>query len=108
MEILLNSQEERCRMEVYGEYLKKIPQLLDQLESVEKMYEKACMEEKMLEGKDPENESVALYARKLTGLKNQCGERAADIRQQLRLIFALKAQLEAESTALRSLTGTDI
>ena len=28
MELLLNSQEERCRMEVYNEYLKKIPQLI--------------------------------------------------------------------------------
>ena len=32
MEFLLNTQEEQCRMEVYGEYLKKIPQLLQQLQ----------------------------------------------------------------------------
>ena len=44
MERLLNSQEERCRMEVYNEYLKKIPQLLQQLDTVEAMYEKAVME----------------------------------------------------------------
>ena len=37
MELLLNTQEERCRMEVYNEYLKKIPQLLQQLETVETM-----------------------------------------------------------------------
>ena len=49
MKFLLNTQEERCRMEVYNEYLRKIPQLLEQLEAVEKMYEKAVMEEKMLE-----------------------------------------------------------
>ena len=52
MELLLNTQQERCRMEVYNEYLKKIPQLLTQLEAVEKMYEKALMEEQMLMGKD--------------------------------------------------------
>ena len=43
MELLLNTQEERCRMEVYNEYLRKIPQLLTQLEAVEKMYEKAVL-----------------------------------------------------------------
>ena len=48
MELLLNTQQERCRMEVYNEYLKKIPQLLTQLEAVEKMYEKALMEEHSL------------------------------------------------------------
>ena len=32
MEMLLNTQAERCRMEVYNEYLRKIPQLLTQLE----------------------------------------------------------------------------
>ena len=37
MEMLLNTQKERCRMEVYNEYLKKIPQLLQQLETVETM-----------------------------------------------------------------------
>ena len=52
MELLLNTQEERCRMEVYNEYLKKIPELLVQLETVEKMYEKALLEEKMLQEKD--------------------------------------------------------
>ena len=37
MKFLLNTQEERCRMEVYNEYLRKIPQLLEQLEAVEKI-----------------------------------------------------------------------
>ena len=50
MEFLLNTQEEQCRMEVYGEYLKKIPQLLQQLQTVETMYQKAVLEEAMLEG----------------------------------------------------------
>ena len=60
MELLLNTQEERCRMEVYNEYLRKIPQLLTQLEAVEKMYEKAVLEEQMLKTKDPEDHSVQL------------------------------------------------
>ena len=107
MEFLLNTQEERCRMEVYNEYLRKIPQLLEQLETVEKMYEKAVMEETMLKDKDPQDHSVALYADRLARTRAQCEARAADIRQQCRLIFALKAQIEEESPALRSLTGKE-
>lgn len=103
MEMLLNSQEERCRMEVYNEYLRKIPQLLTQLETVEKMYEKAVLEEAMLESKDPQDHSVVLYADRLTRTKEQCLTRMADIRQQCRLIFQLKDQIERESTALRTL-----
>lgn len=103
MELLLNTQEERCRMEVYNEYLRKIPQLLSQLETVEKMYEKAVLEEKMLESKDPSDHSVALYADRLARTKDQCLARMADIRQQCRLIFQLKAQIEQESIALREL-----
>lgn len=105
MELLLNTQEERCRMEVYNEYLRKLPQLLTQLETVEKMYEKAVLEEAMLEGKDPGDQSVALYARRLASTREQCLTRMADIRQQCRLIFALKARIEEESTALRALAG---
>lgn len=103
MELLLNTQEERCRMEVYNEYLRKIPQLLAQLETVEKMYEKAVLEEKMLESKDSSDHSVALYADRLARTKDQCLARMADIRQQCRLIFQLKAQIEQESSALREL-----
>lgn len=103
MELLLNTQEERCRMEVYNEYLRKIPQLLTQLETVEKMYEKAVLEEAMLQDKDPQDESVILYARRLASTREQCRTRMSDIRQQCRLIFALKAQVEAESTALQAL-----
>lgn len=103
MELLLNTQEERCRMEVYNEYLRKIPQLLIQLETVEKMYEKAVLEEKLLLDKDPADESVILYARRLASTREQCTARMEDIRQQCRLIFALKAQIEAESTALQAL-----
>ena len=103
MELLLNTQEERCRMEVYNEYLRKIPQLLTQLETVEKMYEKAVLEENMLKDKDPSDESVLLYARRLASTRQQCEVRMTDIRQQCRLIFALKAQIEQESTALNAL-----
>jgi len=103
MEMLLNSQEERCRMEVYNEYLRKIPQLLTQLETVEKMYEKAVLEEAMLESKPHGDHSVALYADRLARTKEQCLTRMADIRQQCRLIFQLKDQIERESTALRKL-----
>lgn len=101
MELLLNTQEERCRIEVYNEYLRKIPQLLMQLETVEKMYEKAVLEEEMLKNKDPEDQSVILYARRLASTREQCHARMEDIRQQCRLIFALKAQIEDESTALQ-------
>jgi len=103
MELLLNTQEERCRMEVYNEYLHKIPELLKQLETVEKMYEKAVLEEDMLKGKNPADHSVALYGERLDRIKAQCQVRAEDIRQQCRLIFALKAQIEEESSALRAL-----
>ena len=103
MELLLNNEAERCRMEVYNEYLKKIPQLLQQLQTVETMYEKAVIEEQMLRSKDPEDHSVSLYARRLASTREQCCLRAGDIRQQLRLIFALKAQIERESAALRLL-----
>ena len=103
MELLLNTQEERCRMEVYNEYLKKIPELLVQLETVEKMYEKALLEEKMLQEKDAENVSVNLYSERIARIKRQCEERAADIRQQCRLIMELKVQIENESSALRVL-----
>lgn len=106
MDCLLSSQAERCRMEVYSEYLKKIPQLLKQLETVEIMYEKAKLEEEMLALRDPEEHSVALYARRLGSTREQCRLRAADIREQLRLIFALKAQVERESSALRTLMDT--
>lgn len=103
MDLLMNNQEERCRIQVYNEYLKKIPQLLQQLEVVETMYEKALMEEKMLVDCGPEDHSSQLYAKRLVGTKEQCIARAGDIRQQLRLIFALKAQIEQESAALNQI-----
>ena len=44
MEILFSNQKESHFIEVYNEYLKKIPDLLKQLETVEQMYQKACLE----------------------------------------------------------------
>lgn len=102
MTFLLNTEEERCRMEVYNEYLKKIPQLLVQLQTVETMYEKAVMEEGMLAFRDASDPSVVLYAKRLESTKIQCENRAADIRSQLKLIFALKKQIEDESAALNA------
>ena len=103
MELLLNTQKERCRIQVYNEYLKKIPQLLQQLEVVETMYQKAVMEEGMLASKEPADHSAVLYADRLARTKDQCILRSEDIRQQLKLIFALKAQIEQESACLRAL-----
>lgn len=103
MELLLDSQEERCRIQIYNEYLRKIPQLLQQLDVVETMYEKALMEESMLPECGPSDNSAHLYAERLARTKEQCILRSEDIRQQLRLIFALKAQIEEESNALKSL-----
>ena len=62
MELLMNTQKECQQLEVYGEYLKKIPELLKQLETVEKMYQKAVLEEAMLKDKPLDNHSVQLYA----------------------------------------------
>ena len=107
MELLFHTHEERCRMEVYNEYLRKLPQLLVQLETVETMYEKALLEEQMLQSKDPSDESVALYADRLQRTKEQCLARMADIRQQSRLIFALKGQIEAESPAMQALMSDE-
>ena len=88
---------------VYGEYLKKIPDLLKQLETVEKMYQKAVLEEEMLKDKPLDNHSVQLYAERLRRIKEQCEIRSTDIRQQCTLILELKAQIEAESSVLNAL-----
>ena len=93
MELLMNTQKECQQLEVYGEYLKKIPELLKQLETVEKMYQKAVLEEAMLKDKPLDNHSV----------KEQCEIRSADIRQQCTLILELKSQIEAESSVLKAL-----
>lgn len=105
MELLLNTETERCRIEVYNEYLKKIPQLLQQLQTVETMYEKACMEEKMLAEGAKNDHSTQLYTQRLASTRKQCEIRSADLREQLRLIFELKGKIELESTALAQLMG---
>ena len=101
MELLMNTQKECQQLEVYGEYLKKIPELLKQLETVEKMYQKAVLEEAMLKDKPLDDHSV--YAERLHRIKEQCEIRSADIRQQCTLILELKSQIEAESSVLRAL-----
>ncbi|MBQ2455328.1 MAG: hypothetical protein II499_04475 [Firmicutes bacterium] len=103
MKTLFTGACERQRMELYCEYLKKIPQLLAQLASVEDMYEKAVTEEEMLTRQDPESVSTGLYAARLASTRDQCLSRAEDIKDQLRLIFGLKAELEEKSPALREL-----
>ena len=103
MELLMNTQKECQQLEVYGEYLKKIPELLKQLETVEKMYQKAVLEEAMLKDKPLDNHSVQLYAERLRRIKEQCEIRTADIRQQCTLILELKKQIEAESSVLKAL-----
>ena len=105
MELLLNTETERCRIEVYNEYLKKIPQLLQQLQTVETMYEKACMEEKMLAEGAKNDHSTQLYTQRLASTRKQCVIRSADLREQLRLIFELKGKIELESAALAQLMG---
>ena len=102
MELLMNTQKECQQLEVYGEYL-KIPELLKQLETVEKMYQKAVLEEAMLKDKPLDNHSVQLYAERLRRIKEQCEIRSADIRQQCTLILELKSQIEAESSVLKAL-----
>ena len=103
MELLMNTQKECQQLEVYGEYLKKIPELLKQLETVEKMYQKAVLEEAMLKDKPLDNHSVQLYAERLHRIKEQCEIRSADIRQQCTLLLKLKSQIEAESSVLKAL-----
>lgn len=103
MELLMNTQKEYQQLEVYGEYLKKIPELLKQLETVEKMYQKSVLEEAMLKDKPLDNRSVQLYAERLHRIKEQCEIRSADIRQQCTLILELKSQIEAESSVLKAL-----
>lgn len=102
MELLFQKNEERCRMEIYNEYLKKIPKLLQQIEAVEKMYQKALLEGEMLKEKDS-NSSVEKYRDRITRIQQQCVQRLADLKEECQLIMRLKRQLEEESPALKSL-----
>lgn len=105
MELLFYNQEECHRIEVYNEYLKKIPELLKQLKTVETMYQKALLEQEMMKEKDPTNHSVQLYNERLDTICRQCEERSLDIRQQCRLIIELKTQIENESSVLKHICG---
>ena len=51
-----NKAEKWCKIEIYNEYLKKIPSLLVQIHAVEKMYEKAKLAQQLLTTQ-PENDS---------------------------------------------------
>ena len=82
-----------------------ICQLLQQLQTVETMYEKACMEEKMLAEGAKNDHSTQLYTQRLASTRKQCEIRSADLREQLRLIFELKGKIELESIALTQLMG---
>lgn len=101
MELLFQKNEERCRMEIYSEYLRKIPKLLQQMEAVEKMYQKALLENEMLQKKDHKNPSVEKYQNRIDQIQTQCMERMENLRQECSLIMRLKCQLEEESPALR-------
>ena len=103
MDILMNTQKECQHLAGSGESLKTIPELQKQLETVEKMYQKAVLEEAMLKDKPLDNHSVQLYAERLRRIKEQCEIRSADIRQQCTLILELKSQIEAESSVLKAL-----
>ena len=81
MKFLLNTQEERCRMEVYNEYLRKIPQLLEQLEAVEKMYEKA----RALKGKVSGEHGIG-YAKKAY-MAEELGETQIALMRGIKQVF---------------------
>lgn len=102
MKTLFTEALPRQEMELYCEYLKKIPQLLTQLAAVEDMYEKALKEEEMLTRRE-EGVSAGLYAARLASTEEQCLKRAEDIKDQLKLLFGLKAELEEKSPGLKEL-----
>lgn len=90
-----NKAEKWCKIEIYNEYLKKIPSLLVQIHAVEKMYEKAKLEQQMLTAQ-PENESRRQYQARLDSTERQCVCRLQEMYEELRLVQGLKAQLEEE------------
>ena len=90
-----NKAEKWCKIEIYNEYLKKIPSLLVQIHAVEKMYEKAKLEQQMLTTQ-PENDSRRQYQARLDSTERQCACRLQEMQEELRLVQGLKAQLEEE------------
>ena len=95
MEMMIG--EKWCKIEIYNEYLKKIPSLLCQINTVEKMQEKAEIELSMLES-IPEDESKKQYRARLLSTK----QRLKDMCEELRLVQTLKEQLEQELDILRT------
>ena len=82
-----------CQVEIYNEYLKKIASLLTQINTVEKMQYKAKTELTMLEIK-PDNDSKAQYQTRLLSTQQQCQQRMEEMLEELKLVQALKKQLE--------------
>ena len=92
--------EKWSKIEIYNEYLKKIPNLLSQINTVEKMQLKAQTELEMLK-KEEDNFSRQQYQARLLSTMEQCGVRLQEMTEELRLIQGLKEQLEAELGILR-------
>ncbi len=80
---------------MYHEYLKKIPSLLSQINTVEKMQRKAETELQMLQ-KEPDSFSRQQYQARLESTREQCGQRLGEMKEELNLILGLKEQLEQE------------
>ena len=93
--------EKWCKVEIYNEYLKKIPSLLTQINTVEKMQQKAKIELEMLQ-KEPEDTSRRQYQARLLSTQEQCAKRLTEMQEELRLVQALKEQLEEELDFLHS------
>ncbi len=87
--------EKWCKVEIYNEYLKKIPSLLSQINTVEKMQRKAETELQMLQ-KEPDSFSRQQYQARLESTREQCAQRLGEMKEELNLILGLKEQLEQE------------
>ena len=87
--------ERWCKVEIYNEYLKKIPSLLSQINTVEKMQRKAETELQMLQ-KEPDSFSRQQYQARLESTREQCAQRLGEMKEELNLILGLKEQLEQE------------
>lgn len=85
----------RCKVEIYNEYLKKIPSLLSQINTVEKMQRKAETELQMLQ-KEPDSFSRQQYQARLESTREQCAQRLGEMKEELNLILGLKELLEQE------------
>ena len=87
--------ERWCKVEIYNEYLKKIPSLLSQINTVEKMQRTAETELQMLQ-KEPDSFSRQQYQARLESTREQCAQRLGEMKEELNLILGLKEQLEQE------------